>query len=90
MNEARRKVISKTLEKISEVQTLLDDIQSDIDSVFTDEEIARDNIPESLQDTERYEKCDTACNNLETAASSMGDVIQSLQEVSDALELAAE
>lgn len=90
MNEARRKVISKTVEKISEVQSLLDDIQDDINSIFTDEEMARDNIPESLQDTERYEKCDAACDNLDAAASSMDDVIQSLQEVSDALELAAE
>ncbi len=90
MNEPRRKIISKTLEKITEVQGLLEDIQSDIDSVYTDEQIARDNIPESLQETERYEKCDAACDNLDTAASSIDDVLQSLQEVADALELAAE
>lgn len=90
MNEPRRKIISKALEKITEAQELLEDIQSDIDSVYTDEQIARDHIPESLQETERYEKCDAACDNLDTAASSIDDVLQSLQEVSDALELAAE
>lgn len=90
MNEARRKDISTTLNKVTEAQELLESIQSDIDSVYFNEQMARDNIPESLRETERYEKCDAACDNLDTAASSIDDALQSLQEVSDALECASE
>jgi hypothetical protein len=90
MNETRRKAISVTLDKIIKAQELLEDIQSDIDCVSFNEQMARDNIPERLQATERYEKCDAACDNLDTAANSIDDALQSLQEVSDALEYASE
>jgi hypothetical protein len=47
------------------------------------EEEARDNIPESLQDTEKYERADEACSNLEDAVSGLEDVIDSITEAID-------
>lgn len=73
MNKIRRAQIQKLIDKIDEVMFDLEDIQYD-------EESARDSIPENLQGSERYEKAEEACDNLESAMDFLESVKGSLEE----------
>ena len=72
MNKARRAELNRIINTIYE-------LQSDIDAIKADEENARDNMPESLQGTERYEAMDAAVDELDDALSSIDDVIEHLE-----------
>jgi len=76
MNRIRRKQIDAILER-------LEDIRADLESVLEEEEEARDNIPESLMDTERYEKAEEACDNLDNAVSSFEELIEYLENAKE-------
>lgn len=39
----------------------------------------RDNIPENMQESERYEKADEACDNLSSAVDSLEEAISSIE-----------
>lgn len=76
MNKARRKELDKIHSAILELYEALED-------VMNEEEEARDNMPESLQDTDRYEAMEEAISNMEYA-------IDSLQEAMGYIESAME
>lgn len=92
MNNTRRKAIRKAISelemivpRINAVSNLLDAIKSDIESIKSnvediqsEEEDARDNIPESLQDSERYWISDEACDNLSDAVTELEDILDTL------------
>ena len=44
-----------------------------------EEEEYRDNIPENMQESERYEKADEACDNLSEAVDNLEEVISSIE-----------
>lgn len=100
MNNNRRKEIKDALDRIrgfemeiSETMSKLEDLKSDVEDIMIDEEDARDNIPESLQDSERYEKADLACDNLANAVDVLDNIISTpadFQEVVSYLEAAME
>lgn len=100
MNNNRRKEIKDVLDRIkgfeieiSETMSKLEDLKSDMEDILTDEENARDNIPESLQDSEQYEKADVACDNLANAVDLLDNIISTpadFQEVIAYLENAME
>lgn len=63
MNNSRRKDLRKVAqqlnlasEKIKDAIAILENAKSDIEMVADDEQMSYDNLPESLQDTERGEK----------------------------------
>lgn len=74
MNKARRKWLEETINKLEEQKT-------ELESIGEEEQEAYDNMPESLQDSEKgqtmYENIDT----LEAAASDLDDIITNLQEI---------
>lgn len=71
MNNARRKRISKIADALNELKDQIDELHS------AEEEVL-DNIPESLQGTERYEIAENAVDMLESASSGLEDVISFL------------
>ena len=74
MNIKRRRQIKKLI-------TQLDDIQQAITELQNEEEEARDNLPESLIDSDRYYSMDEAVNALEYAAGSIeSEVLHYLEE----------
>lgn len=73
MNKQRRKKIDAIIEKLS---CLLDEVED----VRQEEEEALDNMPESLQETERYEAMQTAVDNLDTVVSGIEEFIELLEE----------
>lgn len=72
MNAKRRNEIKKLIERIEE-------LVSDVGSVQYDEQESLDNLPESLQYSERAEQMQEYIDN-------MDDVLQSLNEAKDWLE----
>ena len=73
MNKIRRKKLAELTEK-------LNDLRADLEEVFDEESEARDNIPESLMGSERYEAADEACYNLEAAMDSIQEAIDGIEQ----------
>lgn len=71
MNNARRKRICKIVDSLNELKDQIDELHSEEEEVL-------DNIPESLQGTERYEIAENAVYMLESASSGLEDVISFL------------
>lgn len=74
MNKARRKWIDKITDKLLEIQTDLEDCRNE-------EEEAYDNMPESLQDSERGQAMQEAISAMEDADSSIQDAIDYLNDL---------
>lgn len=76
MNKSRRK-------QIDEVISGLQSLQGSVESIMGDEECYRDNIPENLQGSERYEAADNACDALQNAYDGIDEVISYLEEAKE-------
>ena len=90
MNNNRRKEIKNIIDRIasfeieiSETMSKLEDLKSDVEDILAEEENARDNIPESLQDSECYEKSDAACDSLSDAVDALEDIISTSIDFQD-------
>lgn len=97
MNKTRRNKIEKIKSILaSEKETLdfirtsieslkknIDDAQSKLETIKDEEEEAMNNMPESLQGTERYEKCENAVDDLSDAIDSLIEYSESLDSIID-------
>lgn len=72
MNKARREAISKVIDMIGNARLMLDEIREE-------EEDYMNNIPENLTGSERYEKAEEACYEME-------DIVGELEEMEGRLE----
>ena len=71
----------KTRKEISTIIDELDDILFHVNCIKDDEEKKLDNMPESLQDSERGEQMQEGIDTLESAYDSISDAIDYLQEL---------
>lgn len=76
MNKARRA-------KLNALINALNDLKSDVELLQEEEQDAFDNLPESIQETERGEA-------MQDAADSMSDAMDLIEEAVEALETAME
>lgn len=76
MNKERRKQLLKA-------NDLLQEAKSIISSVRSDEEMALDNIPENLQDSERYNTMSDNVDDLSDIFDDIEDIIDNISEVVD-------
>lgn len=74
MNKKRRAQICTIINAISEVQ-------GDLGDVYTEEESCRDNIPENLQNTDKYDDMCDIVDVLENAVNSLSEAIDYLENV---------
>ena len=74
MNNQRRK-------RIEEIAERLDLIHDELYDLAQEEDEARENTPESLQETERYRASEDASNALETAADLINDALEELSAI---------
>jgi len=74
MNNARRKQIAELVEQIDNLKTSLEDIQND-------EECYRDEMPENLQGSERFENSEEASDMMEAAMDSLGEAADNLTDI---------
>ena len=76
MNKLRRKSLQEIFDKLS-------DFREEIESIKDEEDESRENMPENLQGSERYEQSETASYNMDEATeyiSSACDSIESAME----------
>ena len=73
MNKQRRVKVDDVIEKLR-------NIQSEIGDILSEEEEYRDNIPENLQGSEKYENAENNCDNLQNAIDQVDEVISYLEE----------
>ncbi len=73
MNAQRRKQIAKIWDK-------LEAWEYELSSLMDEEQEAFDNLPESLQETERGEKMSNAIEQMDYAISSIEDAIDNIEE----------
>lgn len=83
---------------VDDIQERLENVKGDLESVLMDEEDYKDNIPENLQGSIRYDASEDACSNIEMAIDSLeyalsienlNDIIDSVEEAIDYINDAA-
>lgn len=72
MNKIRRKSLQNIIDQLEEVKGSLEDLQAE-------EEEYRDNMPENLCGSEKYEKADDAIANIEDAINDIEEAINSIE-----------
>lgn len=73
MNRIRRKALNDIKDKIEMLRCTLEQLAEE-------EEEYRDNMPENLQGSERYEKADEACDSLNSALDSLDEAVEHIDE----------
>lgn len=76
MNKIRRKALQEIYDKLS-------DLREELETINDEEDESRENMPENLQGSERYEQSETASGNIDEAMeylSSACDSIESAME----------
>lgn len=76
MNKERRKQLGKA-------QSLLEEAQSIIEDCMNEEEDYRDNMPENLMNSEKYEIADDACNSMSSALDNIECAISDIEEAAE-------
>lgn len=56
MNKIKRRMLKEIAEKLQNLEGLKDEILEDLQQVIDDEQESYDNLPESIQDSERGEQ----------------------------------
>ena len=74
MNKARRKALEKISDKLMELQV-------DLQYVHEEEEEAFDNMPESLQESERGDEIQEALSTMENADGAIQEAIDYLSDL---------
>ena len=67
MNNARRKEIRNVICELKKSEPDWDTIESELADILDEETEAMENIPESLQDTDRYQICEESIDYLDSA-----------------------
>ena len=84
MNKLRRKDLREITDQLETLQELLQELQEslceglDLLIIGAVASFARDNMPENLQGSEKYERADEACSNLSDAYDSLQDAIDNI------------
>lgn len=76
MNKIRRKELQSINYQIEELKSSLEDLHAE-------EEEYRDNMPENLWGSERYDKAEAAIANMENAISALEEAISSIDAATE-------
>lgn len=74
MNKLRRKALQEIFDKLS-------DLREEIESVKDEEDESRENMPENLHGSERYEQSETASYNMDEAMEYISSACDSLESI---------
>lgn len=92
MNDARRRRIRKIIKMVSNPNPEWDEIQMELSDLLDEETEAMENIPENMQDTQRYEICEESIDHLEAALSAADvdeddpdSVLEAIEEIVEEL-----
>jgi len=77
MNKVRRKELQELYDIISEAKDRLEMLHDE------EEEEYKDNMPENLQSSERYERAEAAVDALDSAVSSLEEALDYIEEAQE-------
>lgn len=89
MNKKRRAEIAAVIAAIEKAKQniesddaadLIDDAKLDANSIRIDEQDCLDNMPENLENSERYEMMEAAVENLEDAVDALDDALRGIED----------
>ena len=86
MNKYRRKMIERVQDEIRLLYDKIEDLRSEIDCIKEEEQEAYDNLPESLQYSDRGDAMQQSIDALETAYDYIDDCYSRLEEFDNSLE----
>lgn len=97
MNNARRKAISTIIHSINDLNkkfsASVEELYNEIEAVQDDEQEALNNMPESMEGSERYSAMESAIESMQSAMDSLdyalADLDESVSEAVSALEEAS-
>lgn len=81
MNKQRREALDKAHTKLMTLVADLEEVMIDLENICEEEQEAFDNLPESLQGSERGERMSEIIETFEEADSTMCDAKDNLEEV---------
>jgi molecular chaperone GrpE (heat shock protein) len=76
MNKIRRSALQKLQERVTEMR-------EELEVLMEEEEEYRDNMPENLQGSEKYEIADTACDNLSSALDALEEAVSYIESAAE-------
>lgn len=76
MNKERRK-------SLREIQSKLERLGQDLEALKEEEEEYRDNMPENLQESDRYQRADEVCDLLQEALENLDNAYQQIEEAAE-------
>lgn len=76
MNKTRRKQIEHIKARIAAMLAEADSIRADVEAIRDDEQGYRDNMPESLADSEKAEKADAAILELDQIIDDLESLVE--------------
>ncbi len=89
MNIKRRKKIALIISEVTSLSEKMESILDDLETIKSEEEECFENIPENLQDSERYTAAEEAVENLDSAYDTLQEAIDNLADVVSSLEEAS-
>ena len=88
MNKARRKELAEIILTLHDEKENIDKLKSRLEFIIDEEESVMDNMPESLQESNRFytmeenvNKMGDALDELDTIVTEIGEVIYDLREI---------
>lgn len=90
MNKERRKELSRANDMLEEIRDKLGEVQDIIDNCKSEEEDYRDNMPENMQNSDRYYAADSAIDEMQEAYDALTDMIDNIDDISGHIEAASE
>lgn len=90
MNKQRRIELTRILERIEKAKGELESIRDDLDSLKSEEEEYRDNMPESVQNGEKGERANAACDAMQEAYDALDGATEQCGEAVTGIETASE
>lgn len=88
MNNTRRNEIQQTIQLAREAQAAIEALRESIEALRDEEQEYMENIPENLQNSDRYYVAEAAFDNLDEAVQNLEDI--DIESVIANLEAAAE
>lgn len=73
------------IEKLRKDKPEIETARNIMEDILSEEEDARDNIPESLQDSDRYQVCEESCDLLEQAIDALDEEDTDIEDVLNTL-----
>lgn len=83
MNKSRRRILAGSIEIIDKGKEIFEETLSYLQTCAAEEREYYDNMPESIQQSERGEVAGAAADNLEAAVNYLDEIIQNMGTIID-------